>query len=78
MNNFTNIKQISYIIAMVLLVIGGINWGLIGIFDFNFVAFLFEWTPALARLVYILVAVAAIYVAVMFCTNQINLKTTKS
>ena len=29
-------------IALVFLIIGGLNWGLIGLFDFNLVAFLFD------------------------------------
>ena len=34
-------------IALVLLIVGGLNWGLIGLFDFNLVAFLFGGQDAL-------------------------------
>ncbi len=51
------------IVALILIIVGGINWGLIGLADMNVVAFLGE---ALARIVYILVGLAAIYVAVIF------------
>ena len=52
------------VIAAVLLVIGGLNWGLYGMFDIDLVATLFGGasTP-LARLVYILVGLAAGYQA---------------
>ena len=40
--------------------IGCINWGLVGIFDFNLVEFLFGNATIITRLVYIIVAVAGI------------------
>ncbi len=47
-------------IALTLLIIGGINWGLVGIFNFDLVAWLFGGTGAiLSRAVYILVALSA-------------------
>lgn len=53
------------VIAAVLLVIGGLNWGLWGLFDFDLVATIFGGnTVALARFVYILVGAAAVYQAV--------------
>jgi uncharacterized membrane protein YuzA (DUF378 family) len=48
-------------IAMVLLIIGGINWGLVGLFGFDLVAAIFGDMSALSRLVYILVGVAALW-----------------
>jgi uncharacterized membrane protein YuzA (DUF378 family) len=49
-------------IALTLLVIGGLNWGLVGIFSFDLVAWLFGGTGAiLSRVVYILVALSAIW-----------------
>ncbi|MEN9913062.1 MAG: hypothetical protein RLY66_470 [Candidatus Parcubacteria bacterium] len=48
-------------IAVILVVIGGINWGLVGVANFNLVALL----PAMiAKIVYILVGVSAILVVV--------------
>jgi len=59
------------VIAAVLLVVGGLNWGLVGLFEFDLVAFIFTGgnqtptaTVALARLVYVLVGIAAVYQAV--------------
>ena len=49
-------------LALVLSIIGGINWGLIGIFKFDLVAFLFGGqTASVSRVVYTLVGLAAIW-----------------
>jgi hypothetical protein len=49
-------------IALTLMIIGGLNWGLVGIFSFDLVAWLFGGTGAiLSRVVYILVALSAVW-----------------
>ena len=49
------------IIALTLTIIGAINWGLIGLFDFNLVETIFGGTSnALSKLIYILVGIAGI------------------
>ncbi len=49
-------------IMLVLLIIGGINWGSIGIFQFDIVGFLFGGQGAIvSRIVFCLVAIAAIW-----------------
>jgi uncharacterized membrane protein YuzA (DUF378 family) len=49
-------------IAQILLIVGGLNWGLMGLFQFDLVAAIFGGPDALlARLVYILVGASAIY-----------------
>lgn len=53
--------KIVDIIVAVLLVIGGLNWGLVGAFDFNLVATLFGDMSVLSRVIYILVGLSAIY-----------------
>jgi len=51
----------SYWFALVLLVIGGLNWLLVGAFNFDLVAAIFgDMSPA-ARVVYVLVGLAAIW-----------------
>ena len=53
------------VIAAVVLVIGGLNWGLVGFFGIDLVALLTGGSDAiLARLVYCLVGLAAVYQAV--------------
>ena len=50
------------VIFWLLLVIGGLNWGLVGIFKFDLVAEIFGGPEAIiSRIVYIVVAVAALY-----------------
>lgn len=49
-------------IALILLIIGGINWGLVGIFELDLVAWLLGGAGSLlARAVYILVAISAVW-----------------
>ena len=49
------------VIVSVLLVIGGLNWGLVGIFNFNLVAAIFGAMSIISRIIYILVGVSALY-----------------
>lgn len=47
-------------IALTLLIIGGLNWGLVGIFDFDLVAWAFGGQGALiSRIIYIVIALSA-------------------
>lgn len=55
-------------ITLILLVVGGLNWGLVGLFDFDLVAALFGAGSFLSRLVYILVAVSAIWQLIQLVT----------
>lgn len=48
-------------LALVLLIVGGINWGLVGIARFDLVAALFGEGSGLSRAVYVLVGLAALY-----------------
>jgi len=51
-------------IALVLVVIGGLNWGLVGINpSYDLVMLLLGFMPVLAQLVYLLVGASAVYVA---------------
>jgi hypothetical protein len=51
--------------ALVLLVVGGLNWGLVGLFGFDLVATLLGSMSMLSRIVYTLVGVSAVYVGAM-------------
>jgi len=48
-------------IALILLVIGGLNWLLIGVFQWNLVDAIFGATSVVSSIVYILVGVSALY-----------------
>lgn len=56
-------KKMSWIdwIAMILLVVGGLNWGLVGFFKYDLVAKIFGDMSTVARIVYDLVGVAALW-----------------
>ena len=49
------------LITLILVVVGGINWGLVGLFDFDLVAALFGAGGFLARVVYVLVGASALW-----------------
>lgn len=48
-------------IAMALMIIGGINWGLVGALNFDLVAFLFGEQSVVSRVIYNAVGLAALY-----------------
>lgn len=48
-------------IALVLIIIGAINWGLIGLFNFNLVDAIFGAMSVLSRIIYILVGVSGLW-----------------
>lgn len=52
------------IVAAVLLVIGGLNWGLVGVAQIDLVASLFGHGSALANVIYVLIGLSALYQAV--------------
>jgi uncharacterized membrane protein YuzA (DUF378 family) len=55
------------IIALVLVILGGLNWGLVGVFGFDVIAALFGGpTQVLTRIAYVLVGVAALYCLTLF------------
>jgi uncharacterized protein len=52
-------------VAMILLVIGGLNWGLIGLFKFNLVSAILGDMSAVSRIVYVLVGLSALWMIFM-------------
>lgn len=60
-NNNTKVMRGIDIVAVVLIIIGGLNWGLIGFFGFNLVAAIFGDMSAISRLIYALVGLSALY-----------------
>lgn len=53
---------------MILVVIGGLNWGLVGFFKYDLVAAIFGDMSTLSRIVYDLVGLAALYQLAKFFT----------
>lgn len=63
------------LIATILVVVGGLNWGLVGALDFDLVAYLFGAdgliaVPVVAKIVYILVGVSALVVLAKLFKKQ--------
>ena len=48
-------------IALVLIIIGAINWGLVGIFNFNLVDAIFGAMSIISRIIYILVGISGLW-----------------
>ena len=57
-------KRLSVLdwIALILIIVGGLNWLLVGAFNFDLVAKIFGSMSAIARVVYVLVGLSALYV----------------
>ena len=53
-----------YSICLVLVIVGGLNWGLVGLLNFDLVAAIFGNMSFLSRLVYDLVGLSAIYLLI--------------
>ncbi len=54
-------KNMVDLLAQILVIVGGLNWGLVGIANMNLVTLLFGSIPLLVQLVYILVGLSALY-----------------
>lgn len=60
-----NLKTLDYI-ALILVIIGTINWGLVGLLNFDLVALLFGNMSILSRIVYIVVGISGLYTLSFF------------
>lgn len=60
-------------IALILTIIGGINWGLVGLFRFDLVAWIFGGqTAIISRIIYTVIALASIWcISMLFQENAI-------
>lgn len=58
-------KLINYV-ALTVAIVGALNWGLIGVLNFDLVAFIFGEMSWLARVVYTLVGLAGIYLITFY------------
>ena len=58
-------NKLNYLdwLAIILVVVGGLNWGLVGLLDFDLVAMIFGDMSVISRVVYSLVGLSAIYLA---------------
>lgn len=59
--------------ALTIAIVGAVNWGLIGLFGFNLVAWIFGDMTLLARIIYILVGLSGLYLVTLYpllCRNE--------
>ena len=56
-------------IALIILLIGGLNWGLFGLFNFNLVSWICFRISILARIIYVLVFISAIWLIISACID---------
>ncbi len=49
------------IVSLILIIVGGLNWGLVGVFSFDLVATIFGEMSVISRVVYTLVGLSAVY-----------------
>ncbi|GAB6169752.1 DUF378 domain-containing protein [Clostridium carnis] len=57
-------------IALILVIVGAVNWGLIGFFQFDLVASLFGTMTAFTRVIYALVGIAGLYSLSFFAKDK--------
>lgn len=58
------------IISLLLVIIGALNWGLIGIFEYDLVSSLFGEMSMLTRIIFVLVGIAGLYSITFFARNM--------
>lgn len=54
--------KLLHIVSYTLLWVGGLNWGLVGLFNFNLVNSILGSMPTVEKLVYVLVGAATVYI----------------
>ena len=65
------VKALLDKIALILIIIGGLNWGLVGLFQLDVIAWVFGGSAALvSRILYILVALAALWCISMLFRHE--------
>ena len=62
-------KSVDFL-ATILVIVGALNWGLVGAFDLNLVTALFGVGSALSSVVFILVGLAAVYFVARWATGH--------
>lgn len=58
--------KIAQKIALAITIIGGINWGLVGLFNFNLVDTIFNFNNVIPRVIYSLVGITSLFNIILF------------
>lgn len=61
--------KMVHMVAFALLVVGGLNWGLIGIFSIDLVQTVFGLGSSLTKIIYILIGISAVYTGATHMTD---------
>lgn len=69
-----NHKWLDYL-ALTIAIIGALNWGLVGIFRFNLVSFIFGNMSWISRIIYTLVGIAGVYMVTFYLYADNNAST---
>lgn len=77
-NSLKKTFNVFSVIALILTIIGALNWLAVGIFGFNFVSFITFGMVWLERLLYILVGVAGIFMIVWLCVSRFKMVDTET
>ncbi len=65
-------------IALTILLIGGINWGLVGLFNFDLIAWAFGPMSVISRIIYVIVAISAVWCISLFFKRNEMLESDRS
>jgi len=60
------------ILALILLILGALNWGLLGIFEYNLLAAAFGQGSAVTRILYIIIGLSAVWGVVMLFDKRLR------
>ncbi len=60
-----NHKWLDYV-ALTIAIVGALNWGLVGLFGFNLVSWLFGSMSWISRIIYTLVGISGIYMVLFY------------
>ena len=64
-----NLLKSLHMVAFILVIVGALNWGLVGLFGFNLVETVLGGMPAIERAVYVLVGLSAVWEVVKHRQN---------
>ena len=67
--------KILHMVTFTLVLVGALNWGLVGLFHFDLVTGIFGDYSPIARIIYIIIGLCAIYVlvrAISCCKNHVS------
>ena len=58
------------LVAVILLLVGGLNWGLVGLFEFDLIAAVFGMMTMLSRGLYTLIGLSAVYRIIVWLKSR--------